>query len=566
MEVEGSTNVSLGHGCDVKFGLKRYMARRAPAGREIGMQQSKDQLLYEQVKHGNIKEIRTLRNQGAGLEWVDKDRRTPLILACSWSDLRDVAEVLIELGADVNAYRPGRQAGTPLHHAARKGLERTVRLLLSRGANPLIMNDDCHMPLDLAREKGHVIIVRDIEGKVCLFCGWLCENYRPGFPEGPAPQFISRKVWAVVLPVKYELAIYTDVTVAEPTKVIHLWKCKLEEPKFNQADPSLIIVEISTRARHEFLSEDEGDKIQLEAFFKACRGLIAQVKTVMPTPGVAPVHNQVHDPNPPMPAIIAGPAVQAPSMVPLPPNQEDMELAMAINASIQSAIIEGVPDMMPIVPVAQSQAASEVVPPSNLEDMELAMAINASIQLAIIEGVPDVLPIVSVAQSEASLGSNGWATSSSRPSTFNRLCPPSSGTQKAHTDEASSSTTVNRSAPPATSHARTPVPTQAAAPPWVPSTNKSFHTGPIRYPSIDSSPINISTTTGTVNTTGAGTDKKEQGAGTCVICLDAPVEGACIPCGHMAGCMGCLREIKEKRGECPICRAKINQVLKLYAV
>ncbi|KAJ3688932.1 hypothetical protein LUZ61_018096 [Rhynchospora tenuis] len=529
---------------------------RAQAGREIGMQQSKDELLYEQVKHGNIKEIKTLRNQGAGLEWVDKDRKTPLILACSRSDLRDVAEVLIKLGADVNAYRPGRRAGTPLHHAARKGLERTVRLLLSHGASSFIVNDDCHMPLDLAREKGHVIIVRDIEGHECLFCGWLCENYRPDFPEGMAPQFISRKVWAVVLPVKFELAIYTDVTVAEPTKVIHLWKCKLEEPKFNQADPSLIIVETSTRTRHEFLSEDEGDKIQLEAFYNACRGLIAQVKTVMPAPGVAPVHNQVDVPNPPMPA---GRAVQAPSMVPLSPYQEDMELTMAINASIRSAIIEGVPDVLPIVPVARSQAASEVIPPSNLEDMELAMAINASIQLAIIEGVPDVFPIVSV------------ATSNSRPSTYNGWCPPSSGTQKAHTDEASSSTAVNRWAPPTASHARTPVQTQSEAP-WAPSINKSFHTGPIRYPSIDSSPITISTTTGTVNTTaGAGTgtgcsDKKEQGAGTCVICLDAPVEGACIPCGHMAGCMECLREIKNKRGQCPICRAKIKQVLKLYAV
>ncbi|GJS72725.1 ankyrin repeat-containing protein [Tanacetum coccineum] len=27
----------------------------------------------------------------------------------------------------------------------------------------------------------------------------------------------------------------------------------------------------------------------------------------------------------------------------------------------------------------------------------------------------------------------------------------------------------------------------------------------------------------------------------CVICLDAPVEGALIPCGHMAGCMSCLK-------------------------
>ncbi|KAF9607610.1 hypothetical protein IFM89_037538 [Coptis chinensis] len=29
----------------------------------------------------------------------------------------------------------------------------------------------------------------------------------------------------------------------------------------------------------------------------------------------------------------------------------------------------------------------------------------------------------------------------------------------------------------------------------------------------------------------------------CAICLDAPIEGACIPCGHMPGCMSCLSNI-----------------------
>jgi hypothetical protein len=34
----------------------------------MGLQQSKDQLLYEQVNYGNVEGIKTLRNQGAGLE------------------------------------------------------------------------------------------------------------------------------------------------------------------------------------------------------------------------------------------------------------------------------------------------------------------------------------------------------------------------------------------------------------------------------------------------------------------------------------------------------------------
>ncbi|KAL0721787.1 hypothetical protein Bca4012_036386 [Brassica carinata] len=54
------------------------------------------------------------------------------------------------------------------------------------------------------------------------------------------------------------------------------------------------------------------------------------------------------------------------------------------------------------------------------------------------------------------------------------------------------------------------------------------------------------------------------GSGMCVICVDASSEAACVPCGHVAGCVSCLKEIKNKK--CPICRASIDQVIKLYHV
>ncbi|KAF7146672.1 hypothetical protein RHSIM_Rhsim04G0178700 [Rhododendron simsii] len=52
----------------------------------------------------------------------------------------------------------------------------------------------------------------------------------------------------------------------------------------------------------------------------------------------------------------------------------------------------------------------------------------------------------------------------------------------------------------------------------------------------------------------------------CLICLDAPVEGACIPCGHMVVCMSCLNEIKGKKWSCPVCRTKITEVMRIYTV
>ncbi|KAF9601341.1 hypothetical protein IFM89_019073 [Coptis chinensis] len=52
----------------------------------------------------------------------------------------------------------------------------------------------------------------------------------------------------------------------------------------------------------------------------------------------------------------------------------------------------------------------------------------------------------------------------------------------------------------------------------------------------------------------------------CAICLDAPKERACIPCGHMPGCMSCLSNIEVNSWGFPICRAKIQKVVRIYTV
>lgn len=41
------------------------------------------------------------------MQWRDKDAKTPLIVACMNPRLYNVAKTLIELGANVNAFRPG---------------------------------------------------------------------------------------------------------------------------------------------------------------------------------------------------------------------------------------------------------------------------------------------------------------------------------------------------------------------------------------------------------------------------------------------------------------------------
>lgn len=56
------------------------------------------------------------------------------------------------------------------------------------------------------------------------------------------------------------------------------------------------------------------------------------------------------------------------------------------------------------------------------------------------------------------------------------------------------------------------------------------------------------------------------GGASCVVCWEAPVEGACVPCGHMASCMTCLHAIESRNGTCPICRSKIDKVIRIYAI
>ncbi|KAK6914098.1 Ankyrin repeat, partial [Dillenia turbinata] len=498
----------------------------------MGAQQSKDELLYQQVNYGNVEGIKALRREGAGLEWIDREGKTPLILACMNPELLNVAKTLIDLGANLNAYRPGRHAGTPLHHAAKRGLDRTVKLLLSCGANPLVMNDDCQTALDVARAKGFSNVVRAIENHICLFSGWMRELYGPGFLEALAPQLLSRKVWVVVSPCgshnprkpfKLELAIYASLQDAQPRTVVALWKANMEEPKLNQPDPTVIILDNSTilrgtrrrrnlytcrrarckpqairQSRIKLAAANENDKQQIKLLCSACKGI---------TVGRQPMflNNNTQSP---------APATATPTA------EEDLELAMAISASIQSAMAERPP---------HSDS-----PQSSTTDTSTIL------------GGWD-----SLVSAPTKASSSGWAVDEAGPS----FSPVQHVENQTNIPAVSQTTTQENLAP-------------APAPSAPPIADAIIDDGPIHYPSIDlidSSPVDLPAPSAE-KLPAELAEKKDNESNSCVICLDAPIEGACIPCGHMAGCMSCLKEIKGKKWGCPVCRAKINQVIRLYAV
>lgn len=178
--------------------------------------------------------------------------------------------------------------------------------------------------------------------------------------------------------------------------------------------------------------------------------------------------------------------------------------------------------------------STPIVPPTappTTEDTDIAMAINASVQSAMDEG--QFVPTPSI---------------------------PSSSTNQNEEAGPSSDNSILQTAP--------ELPNPASIPSAPLATDETIDDGPIHYPSIDFDPVDIPNSNLNQNPSVSVSDKKEQDVDNsqCVICLDAPVEGACIPCGHMAGCMSCLNAIKDKKGVCPVCRAKINQVVRLYAV
>ena len=70
---------------------------------------------------------------------------------------------LLAAGAPVNV--PHQGGGTPLHTVAFTGNAQVARMLLDRGADPMLRTDDGKTAIDIARERGHADLARMLEGR-----------------------------------------------------------------------------------------------------------------------------------------------------------------------------------------------------------------------------------------------------------------------------------------------------------------------------------------------------------------------------------------------------------------
>lgn len=60
-------------------------------------------------------------------------------------------------------------------------------------------------------------------------------------------------------------------------------------------------------------------------------------------------------------------------------------------------------------------------------------------------------------------------------------------------------------------------------------------------------------------------ESREEEMKECVICLCAKSDHALIPCGHLCVCKNDGKYLVQKKMKCPICRKKIDGVIKIYS-
>jgi ankyrin repeat protein len=113
--------------------------------------------IHDAARDGDLAKVQALLEHHPDLVFSkDNDGRTPLH-AAAMTGHKDVAELLLAKGADVNAR--DNHGGTPLHAAAMTGHKDVVELLLAKGANINARRNDGMTSLHLAVAGGHNALV-----------------------------------------------------------------------------------------------------------------------------------------------------------------------------------------------------------------------------------------------------------------------------------------------------------------------------------------------------------------------------------------------------------------------
>ena len=118
---------------------------------------------YNQINidtYNPAERIKQLLAYGANPDIKDSQGFTPLHICCrnGWKGHKEIAEILIKAGADINARN--KYGSTPLYLASRNNNIDIVKLLLANYAIINIPDDEGYYPIDLAAEQGRLEIMK----------------------------------------------------------------------------------------------------------------------------------------------------------------------------------------------------------------------------------------------------------------------------------------------------------------------------------------------------------------------------------------------------------------------
>lgn len=105
-----------------------------------------------------------LIEKGAEIDAVDGMNRTALMFACT-GPFTKAAELLIDAGANVNAI-DSQEEWTPVMMAAAEGQLEVVQLLVAKGADLSMVDEDGESSLDFAQSNGHTKVVEYIQSQL----------------------------------------------------------------------------------------------------------------------------------------------------------------------------------------------------------------------------------------------------------------------------------------------------------------------------------------------------------------------------------------------------------------
>ncbi|GBG78829.1 hypothetical protein CBR_g28052 [Chara braunii] len=571
----------------------------------MGVGPSVHERLLDAVVKQDWQAIEKCHHDGANLEFTDKKERTALMIACSMEESYHVVDTLLRLGARVDAFKRGPSGGFPIHFAARRGLYRVVERLLEAGAPPNVFNDDGQTPLWIAREKGHWKVVRAFEGRLAVFKGHVKGLAVPLGIMGLFSNVLLARNWYIVvvpiqkdphLPPEYEFLMYTSEKQAVPKVEIPLSGVSLKIEKEQTSDPSIIVSDSSGGKRFKFFSKDsQGGDAVIRQLYDSCKVLCP---TVEPSPSAPRIQGASRErapapamqPTPPpaprtpdqRPYAMPAESVYPPLATPVPPfgsaavANETTGFPAHLNPQFHMPVL-----YPPISQPPYTTEEGEALPESQDSGWQRSRQSRFPTPSFMPHGsdggwAPEPVgdykgwgPAWSGQEPATSSGMehrmpeqfNGWDEPSVLESDWSQgqVASGDLETQEQRGEERDSQLrrdsmrTVNNDD---LSPHGIPEETAPSAPPLpLERENERPH---------------------------AGLHSKERGEqaccgprepqrswktdGGCPICMDNPADAVCVPCGHVAGCVSCLGDIHSRNMGCPVCRADIREVIKMFKV